>query len=59
VDVFSGAGLFSAGLVRAGFKPVLAVDIDSDAVATYNATLQKWQRFGVSKTCDRYHVPMC
>lgn len=36
IDVFSGAGLYSAGLARAGFRPLLAVELSSDAVASYN-----------------------
>ena len=34
-DMFSGAGLFSAGMTKAGFAPVFAVDMASDAVASY------------------------
>ncbi|MWV21758.1 DNA cytosine methyltransferase [Methylobacterium sp. 2A] len=36
IDLFAGAGLFSAGLMKAGFRPVLAVDAAADAVASYN-----------------------
>lgn len=35
VDMFAGAGLFSAGLLQAGFTPLLAIDLDADAVASY------------------------
>jgi len=35
VDLFSGAGLFSAGMIRAGFKPALAVEMAKDAAASY------------------------
>lgn len=35
VDLFCGCGGFSLGLREAGFKPVLAVDIDPDAIKTY------------------------
>jgi DNA (cytosine-5)-methyltransferase 1 len=35
IDLFSGAGLFSAGMIRAGFEPVLAVELDCEAVASY------------------------
>lgn len=39
IDAFSGAGLFSGGWVQRGAQPVLAVDLDKDAVASYNANL--------------------
>ncbi|WP_164985400.1 MULTISPECIES: DNA cytosine methyltransferase [unclassified Bosea (in: a-proteobacteria)] len=35
IDLFAGAGLFSAGMMRAGFNPVLAIDLDREAVASY------------------------
>ncbi len=35
IDAFSGAGLFSAGLVEAGFEPVLAIELSRDAAAAY------------------------
>jgi len=35
IDLFSGAGLFSAGMMKAGFEPVLAVELAADAVASY------------------------
>jgi DNA (cytosine-5)-methyltransferase 1 len=35
VDIFAGAGLFSAGLIKAGFEPVLAVELAPEAVASY------------------------
>jgi DNA (cytosine-5)-methyltransferase 1 len=38
-DLFSGAGLFSAGFVAEQCEPVLAVDISKDAIATYNSNL--------------------
>lgn len=39
IDMFSGAGLFSAGFVDVGFEPLLAIDLAKEAVATYNANL--------------------
>lgn len=39
IDTFSGAGLFSAGFVEAGFKPVLAIDLSKEAIASYNQNL--------------------
>lgn len=35
IDLFSGAGLFSAGMIRAGFQPLLAVELASDAASSY------------------------
>lgn len=39
IDMFSGAGLFSAGFVDVGFEPVLAIDLAKEAVASYNLNL--------------------
>jgi len=39
VSLFSGAGGLSLGLSRAGLKPILAAEINSHAVATYQANL--------------------
>src|ERR1700689_595188 len=39
IDLFSGAGLFSAGMIRAGFEPVLAVELDPEAVASYRCNV--------------------
>jgi|TARA_R110002012_G_scaffold45294_20_gene120504 DNA (cytosine-5)-methyltransferase 1 len=36
IDMFCGAGLFSAGFQDAGFRPVLAIDVAGDAIASYN-----------------------
>ena len=36
IDLFSGAGLFSAGMMRAGFRPIMAVEAAAEAVASYN-----------------------
>lgn len=35
IDLFAGAGLFSAGMMQAGFEPALAVELDQEAVASY------------------------
>ncbi len=35
-DMFSGAGLFSSAAVSAGMRPVLAIDLAAEAIATYN-----------------------
>ncbi|MHB0979259.1 MAG: DNA cytosine methyltransferase [Thermoleophilia bacterium] len=37
IDLFSGAGGLACGLERAGLRSVWAVEIDSDAAATYQA----------------------
>lgn len=38
-DLFCGAGGLSLGLKQAGFEPLLAVDLNDDAVATYNLNI--------------------
>ena len=38
-DMFSGAGLFSAGATRVGMTPMFAIDLSKDAIATYNANV--------------------
>lgn len=35
IDLFAGAGLLSAGMMRAGFTPSLAVEVADEAVASY------------------------
>jgi DNA (cytosine-5)-methyltransferase 1 len=35
IDLFSGAGLFSAGMKRAGLRPVLAIELAAEAAASY------------------------
>ncbi|MCC6914902.1 MAG: DNA cytosine methyltransferase [Rhodospirillaceae bacterium] len=39
-DLFSGAGLMSAGFKAAGFDPILALDLDPNAVASYNRNVK-------------------
>lgn len=46
IDMFSGAGLFSAGFVEVGFRPVLAVDLSKEAVASYNQNLPPVAKVG-------------
>jgi DNA (cytosine-5)-methyltransferase 1 len=41
IDLFCGAGGLSLGLERAGFQPVLGLDINSDACATYRQAFPK------------------
>ena len=35
IDLFAGAGLFSAGMMAAGFEPLLAIELGADAAASY------------------------
>lgn len=46
IDLFSGAGGFTLGFVRAGFQPVFALDIDRWAISTYQAN------FGPHAVCS-------
>ena len=39
IDLFAGAGGMTEGFRRAGFTPILAVEMDADAAATYRANL--------------------
>jgi DNA (cytosine-5)-methyltransferase 1 len=39
IDLFAGGGLFSCGMIRSGFTPLLAIDIAAEAVSTYNSNL--------------------
>ena len=39
IDLFAGAGGMTEGFRRAGFTPILAVELDADAAATYRANL--------------------
>jgi len=47
VGLFSGCGGFDLGFEQAGFRSVAALDIDPEAVATYNANLS-----GNAEICD-------
>lgn len=40
IDMFCGAGLFSAAAVEVGLEPVLAIDVSKDAIASYNANVR-------------------
>lgn len=40
VDLFCGAGLLSYGFKSSGFDPVLAVDLDTKAVRSYNQNIK-------------------
>lgn len=46
VDLFCGAGGFTEGFKQAGFEPLLGIDIDKDAIETYN------QRHGIGFVGD-------
>ncbi|WP_438669723.1 DNA cytosine methyltransferase [Pseudogemmobacter sonorensis] len=41
IDMFCGAGLFSAAALAAGMAPAFAIDLSSDAIATYNANVRQ------------------
>lgn len=57
IDLYSGAGLFSAGFSAAGFRPLLALDLSRDAVATYNGNVAPVAEAAcVSQWCD---IPRC
>jgi DNA (cytosine-5)-methyltransferase 1 len=60
-DFFSGCGGTSAGLKRAGLRPVIAVDFDEGALATYSknfpeakAILEDIRRLGTSQIQDHF-----
>ncbi|WP_197742823.1 DNA cytosine methyltransferase [Lentilitoribacter sp. Alg239-R112] len=36
IDLFSGAGLLSHAFEKNGFTPTLAIEMDKDAVSSYN-----------------------
>lgn len=46
IDLFSGAGGLSFGLKKAKFSPVLSVEIDSHAVATYKRNFKNTEVYG-------------
>lgn len=41
IDMFSGAGLFSAGFVEHGFEPLLAIDLSTEAIGSYNRNVRQ------------------
>ena len=41
LELFSGAGLLGAGFEKAGFKPIRAIDLDNDAITSYNKNLTR------------------
>lgn len=57
VDLFSGAGLFSGGFVQQGFSPILAVDLSSDAIASYHRNIAPVGRCGSVSDLER--LPEC
>jgi len=52
VDLFCGAGGLSLGLERAGFTPVMALDANRDAIATYKTAFPAAK--AVEDTVDGY-----
>ncbi|WP_394270434.1 DNA cytosine methyltransferase [Qipengyuania sp.] len=57
VDLFSGAGLFSGGFVQQGFRPVLAIDLCKDAIASYERNVAPVGRYG--SVADLERLPDC
>ncbi|MBN8987457.1 MAG: DNA cytosine methyltransferase [Rhizobiales bacterium] len=55
IDLFSGAGLFSAGMKRAGFKPALAIELDLNAVRSYRRNVSDCIVHG--SVAGKYKVP--
>lgn len=57
IDLFSGAGLFSAGFVQAGFASRLAIDLSPEAIASYRRNVAP---VGVvASVSDWVDVPSC
>lgn len=54
--MFCGAGLFSAGAVRAGMSPAFAIDLSKDAIATYNRNIGPVGAVG--SVTDDFDLPM-
>jgi len=40
MDLFCGCGGFSLGMKRAGFRVLAAIDIDAEAIATFDTNIQ-------------------
>lgn len=57
VDLFAGAGGLSLGFTAAGFDPVLAVEADADAAATY-ATAHPGTRLVVGDIAEHDFSPL-
>ena len=55
IDLFSGAGLFSAGFVQAGLRPVLALDVDRLAIESYRRNVSSVAKVG--SVADKQPVP--
>lgn len=55
IDMFSGAGLFSAGAVDQGMLPIMAIDLSKEAIATYNRNIAPVGVVG--SVLDEIHVP--
>ncbi len=53
IELFCGAGLMGAGFASAGFETIYAVDLDEDAIASYNKNL----RHKVAKVSDVKDIP--
>jgi DNA (cytosine-5)-methyltransferase 1 len=55
-DLYAGAGLLSAGMVRAGFRPTLAVELDQSAAQSYARNIAECVRIG--SAIDAFNVPV-
>lgn len=55
IDMFSGSGLFSAGMVAAGFEPALAIDLAPDAIESYRRNVSS--RAIVGSVADEHDIP--
>ena len=54
LDLFCGAGGFTVGFVKEGFRPVLAVDFDRWAIETYSRNFGKHARRADIGTIQRF-----
>jgi DNA (cytosine-5)-methyltransferase 1 len=57
VDLFCGAGLMAEGFRRAGFRPLLAIDVDRYAIASYTRNVARVARLG--SVLDINGAPKC
>ena len=53
IDLFSGAGGLTSGFVKAGFRPLLAVEKERDFALTYETNFVRMSSPSHSKTSFR------